>query len=141
PELARPDAPAKPAAALQVRGAVTGPGASGLASLPLDADGHPVLPPIIKTVAETGEGCAALVDAIVAHRERALASGALELRRLEGARAELRSLMAFRLLDALEGSGGAALEAELARAVVARECDAYEAADRLFATIMKGGIS
>ncbi|HUW40367.1 MAG TPA: methylmalonyl Co-A mutase-associated GTPase MeaB [Rectinemataceae bacterium] len=138
--------PAKPAAALQARGAVTGPGTSGLAAagqgeLPLDADGHPVLPPIIKTVAETGEGCSALVDAIVAHRERSLASGALEMRRLEGARAELRSLMAFRLVDALEGSAGAALEAELARAVVARECDVYEAADRLFATIMKGETS
>jgi LAO/AO transport system ATPase len=157
PGTARPDAPggaaaggaaegpgAARSAAPQARGAITGPGASGLASaghgdLPLDADGHPVLPPIIKTVAETGEGCAELVDAIFAHRERALASGALEMRRLEGARAEMRALMAFRLLDALEGSGGAALEAELARAVADRAIDAYEAADRLFAEIMKGG--
>lgn len=51
----------------------------------------------------------------------------------------MRSLMAFRLIDALEGSEGAALEDELSRAVAARDMDAYEAADRLFASIMKGG--
>ena len=122
-------------------GAVTGPGAAGLAAMALDETGHPVLPPILKTVAESGEGCSELVDAIIAHRERILASGELEARRVEGARAQMRSLMAFRLVDALEGSAGAALEDELARAVVARVCDAYEAADRLFAAIMKGGLS
>ena len=74
----------------------------GLAPLPLHATGHLILPPI-QTVAETGEGCAELVDAIVAHRERIAATGELEARRAEGARAEMRALMAFRLIDALEG--------------------------------------
>lgn len=36
-------------------GATTGPGAAGLAPLPLDETGHPLLPPILKTVAETGK--------------------------------------------------------------------------------------
>ena len=128
-----------PAEAPQLRGATTGPGAAGLAPLPLDETGHPLLPPILKTVAETGEGCAELVDAIVAHRERIASTGELEARRVEGSRAQMRSLMAFRLIDALEGSEGAALEDELSRAVAARDMDAYEAADRLFASIMKGG--
>ncbi len=119
-------------------GAATGPGAGGLPVLPTDAEGHPVLPPIVKTVAETGEGCGELLDAVFAHRERQAASGALLGRRVEAARAEMRSLIAYRLLDALEGEAGRRAEEGLARAVAAGEEDPYSAAEELFAAISKG---
>ncbi len=124
--------------AAATRGAATGPGAGGYLDMPLDAKGHPVLPPILKTVAETGEGCAELVDAIMAHRERSAASGARERRRVEAARAELRSLMAYRLLDALEGQAGRTAEDALAAAVAAGKTDPYSAAEELLAALRKG---
>ena len=43
-------------------------------------------PPIVKTVASTGEGIAELLDAVASHREYLEQNGALELRRAERAR-------------------------------------------------------
>ncbi|HOX31674.1 MAG TPA: methylmalonyl Co-A mutase-associated GTPase MeaB [Spirochaetales bacterium] len=122
-------------------GSVAGPGAGGLPELPLDAEGHPVLPPILKTVAETGEGCAGLVDAVIEHRRRASESGALASRRLEAARAEMRSLIAYRLLDLLEGERGRGVEDSLARAVASGDQDPYSAAEELLAALSKGAIA
>jgi LAO/AO transport system kinase len=120
--------------------AAVGAAASAVTGL-ADANGHPALPPVLKTCAETGEGVGELLAAVLAHRERMAVTGGLEARRLEGARVELRSLIAFRLLDALEGREGRALEDRLAKAVLSHECDAYEAAEELFAALAKGGIS
>jgi len=96
------------------------------------------LPPVLKTVAETGEGVEELVDAILAHRAGLAASGALEARRLEGIRAEMRALIAFRLLDALEGGAGRAREDALSRAVLGGDADVYGASEELFSSIAKG---
>ncbi len=119
--------------------ALTGTGAFGSTAMALDETGHPILPPIIKTVAATGEGVAELAAAIAAHRSNLATSGGLEARRLEGAVTEMRGLIAYRLLDELEGPKGRELEARLARAVVDKEYDAYEAADILFAALTQGG--
>lgn len=97
------------------------------------------IPPVIKTVAETGEGVEELVEAVLAHRARLLATGELETRRFEAARAELRSLIAYRLMDALEGKAGRAREDALARAALDGETDLYTAADELFAALVQGG--
>jgi LAO/AO transport system kinase len=99
------------------------------------------LPPVLKTVAETGEGVEALLDAIVAHREAAEASGELDARRLEGARAELRSLVEERLDEALKAGEGAALSLALAKSVATGGMDAYSAASELIAILIKGGIA
>ncbi|HET7838202.1 MAG TPA: hypothetical protein VFL04_00480, partial [Rectinemataceae bacterium] len=115
--------------------ALSGTGATAMA---VDETGHPILPPILKTVAASGEGMAELAAAIRTHRADMAASGRLEARRLEGAVSEMRGLIAYRLLDALEGPKGRELEARLARAVVDREYDAYEAADMLFAALKQG---
>jgi LAO/AO transport system kinase len=104
--------------------------------------GGSFVPTVIKTVAETGEGVEALVDAAIAHRAAAAASGALDERRLAGTRAELRRLIERRVYAALEGldGGGAKGGAEKvkAAAVLRGEADEYAAAEELFAAIMKG---
>jgi len=96
------------------------------------------VPPVIKTIAETGEGVEALVDAAIAHRASAAASGALDDRRLSGTRVELRRLLERRVYAALEGLDGGAAEKGKAAAVLRGEEDEYAAAEELFAAIMKG---
>jgi len=54
-------------------------------------------PPIVQTVATTGEGLDALWQAISAHRRHLVASGTLELRRRERVRNEVRELVKGRL--------------------------------------------
>jgi LAO/AO transport system kinase len=96
------------------------------------------VPPVIKTVAETGEGVEALVDAAIAHRAAAAASGALDERRLAGTRAELRRLLERRVYAALEELDGGGAEKGKAAAVLRGEEDEYAAAEELFAAIVKG---
>ncbi len=116
-------------------------GFAGAPGFALDGTGHPVLPPVLKTVAETGEGCEALVDAMIAQHEGLKDSGRIEERRLAAARAELRDLVHLRIADSLAGGSGAALEGQLAAEVAARSRDAGEAADVLFEALSKGGFS
>lgn len=125
------------------------PGAEGLGpsahhalesrNAPGDADAvGSFVPPVIKTVAETGEGVEALVDAAIAHRAAAAASGALDERRLAGTRAELRRLLERRVYAALEELDGGGAEKGKAAAVLRGEEDEYAAAGELFAAIVKG---
>jgi len=98
----------------------------------VDETGHPVLPPVLKTVAETGEGCAELLDVILDHYAELEREGLLEARRVEAARAEIRDLVQLRVADLLDDERGAAYEAKFAAAVAAKASDPWEAADRLF---------
>jgi LAO/AO transport system kinase len=116
------------------------PGTTSLAAaFDLDGTGHPVLPPVIKTVAETGEGCAELADLVLAHRGELERTGRLPERRLAAARSELRDLVVLRVGEALARGDGPAREEALARRVAAGETDSHEAADRLFEAMVKGG--
>jgi LAO/AO transport system kinase len=99
------------------------------------------LPPVVKTVAETGEGVAALLELVVAHYAASEASGALAARRLEGAKAEIKALVVERMDAALAEDRAALMEARLAAAVAAGEKDAYGAAEELLAVLVKGGIA
>lgn len=94
--------------------------------------------PVIKTVAETGEGVEELVDAAIAHRAAAIASGSLAERRLAGAKAEVRRLLERRLFASLEGLEGGLAEKEKAAAVLRGGLSEYAAAEELFAAIVKG---
>ena len=106
-----------------------------LSSQPSEA-GSPgsALPPVLKTVAETGEGVAALVAALDTRWAALIASGALEGRRRRGAMAETRALLADRVLAELEGMEGG-LEERLAEEIVRGEREAADAADIIFASI------
>ncbi|MGH3857776.1 MAG: methylmalonyl Co-A mutase-associated GTPase MeaB, partial [Pseudonocardiaceae bacterium] len=94
-------------------------------------------PPIVATVATTGEGVGGFVGAIEEHREWMRSHGELDARRQRRAQAEVEAIALARLRgklgDALRGS---ALPG-LAKRVVAGELDVYRAADELaaFATL------
>jgi LAO/AO transport system kinase len=88
-------------------------------------------PPIVATVATTGDGVPELWEAINAHRAHAEASGQLESRRAFRAREELREIVAERLHQrARQICTGDRWEA-LTEAVAARESDPWAAADTM----------
>ncbi|HMC36448.1 MAG TPA: methylmalonyl Co-A mutase-associated GTPase MeaB, partial [Actinomycetota bacterium] len=95
------------------------------------------VPPIVRTSTVTGEGIDELWDAIERHRKQGDASGELEARRNRRVRAEVQSMVAFRLgqraaalleNDAAEGS----LTADLA----SRRVDPYRAAEILLQKVL-----
>ena len=92
-------------------------------------------PPIIPTVASTGQGVTELWDAVLAHRASAEQSGQLAERRSFRLREELREIVAQRLgRRAREICSGDRWE-ELTDAVVARTTDPWTAADEMLAPV------
>lgn len=98
-------------------------------------DSH--LPPVLKTVAETGEGVAELAAALDERWARLLSSGALEERRVRGAMAETRALLALRVAEELEALElkNPGLEETLAARIARGEIEATEAARILYDSI------
>jgi len=102
-----------------------------LSDLPHDA----WRPPILATVASTGQGVVDLWDAVLAHRAHAEESGQLAERRSFRLREELREIVAQRLgRRAREICSGERWE-ELTDAVVARATDPWTAADEMLAPV------
>lgn len=92
-------------------------------------------PPIIPTIASTGEGVVDLWDAVLAHRRHADTSGELERRRTFRLREELREIVALRLgRRAREICTGERWD-ELTDAVIARSTDPWSAADQMLAPV------
>jgi LAO/AO transport system kinase len=108
--------------------------AAPASGLPLTTE----IPPVIKTVAETGEGVGELVASLDACWASMKASGELEERRRRGAIAEARALLSDRVLAELEALEGG-LEDRLADEIVRGEREAADAAGVLFDAIRKGG--
>jgi LAO/AO transport system kinase len=88
-------------------------------------------PPIVKTVAQSGEGIADLVDAIARHRERLASAGELDSRRQRRARDEVEAIAVTVLRRRFGDLHGHADLDGLALAVSAGAIDPYTAADRL----------
>jgi LAO/AO transport system kinase len=87
-------------------------------------------PPIVKTVATTGEGVPALMDVIAAFREHARVTGAT--RRHTRAEGRVREIVSERLMAHLERRVlGPGEFSEISDRVAARELDPYSAADLL----------
>jgi LAO/AO transport system kinase len=87
-------------------------------------------PPIVKTVATTGDGVAGLMDAIEQFREQARPKE--DVRRRARTESRLRELVSERLMTRLERQAlGAGELAALVDRVAAREIDPYSAADQL----------
>jgi LAO/AO transport system kinase len=102
-----------------------------LSDLPRDA----WRPPIVSTVATTGDGIAELWDAIGRHREHATQSGLLAERRAFRTREELREIVAQRLREkAREICTGDRWD-ELSGSVVAHTVDPWTAADEMLAPV------
>jgi LAO/AO transport system kinase len=88
-------------------------------------------PPIVRTVATTGEGVDELYDAIATHRAHLVASGEHEARRRERLRDELRGLVAAHMQERANAlCSGPEFEA-IVDQVAARARDPYAAADAL----------
>lgn len=87
-------------------------------------------PPIVRTVAVSGEGVPEVLDRIVAHRDHATASGAWQERRLRRARAEIEALALATVRRRFWEHHTGALD-ELAAAVRDGERDPFDAADEL----------
>ena len=92
-------------------------------------------PPIVKTVANKGEGVDDVVDAIEAHRTWLAEHGELDARRKRRAEAEIEAIaleqLRFKLGDVRRGKALPGLAAR----VVAGELDPYRAADDLVAEL------
>lgn len=97
------------------------------------------LPPVMKTIAETGEGVPELTDAILAHFSDAKRSGRLERRRMDSIRQQLRDLLSRHVNDYFSDREGGNMLEELAQTVHRREADIFSAARKLFAAFTEGG--
>lgn len=93
----------------------------------------PWRPPIVDTVATTGDGVDQLWEAIAEHRQAQLADGTLEAQRRRRLERELRQIVVARLVEQVEEEASAARSAEIITTMEAGELDPYEAAERLLA--------
>ena len=96
-------------------------------------------PPIVKTVAQTGEGIDELWKAICDHRRHLVDSGELETVRRRRLEREFHQILAARV-DARIGEVARSDRATaVMAAVTAGELDPYEAADRVLADVLGDG--
>jgi LAO/AO transport system kinase len=90
-------------------------------------------PPIVKTVANQGEGLDLVVDAIDQHRAWMESTGELDRRRSRRARDEIEAIALTALRGKLQNIHGHDRLDELADAVAAGQIDPYSAADEVIA--------
>jgi LAO/AO transport system kinase len=95
-------------------------------------------PPIVDTVATTGEGVPALWAELERHRAHLRASGGLDLRRASRLRTELDRVVAARLAERVGRIASGAGYERVSDEVVARRLDPWTAADRLLAGAVDG---
>jgi len=88
-------------------------------------------PPVLKTVASSGEGMDEVAGALARHASWLETSGVLTTRRTRRARAEVEALAVTALRERWGDVGGRSELDDLAAAVAAGETDPYAASDRL----------
>ena len=98
-----------------------------LASLPPDA----WRPPIVATIASTGEGVEDLIAGVAAHREWLGQEGRLEEKRANRLRDELVGILSERVVERVQGLRAGDEFARVQSAVAARELDPWSGADEL----------
>ncbi|HVM64386.1 MAG TPA: methylmalonyl Co-A mutase-associated GTPase MeaB [Acidimicrobiales bacterium] len=95
-------------------------------------------PPIVETVAATGDGVDDLWAAIGRHQAEAAVDGTLARRRRERLERELRQVLAARIEDEIGRLTGGAEFASASLEVVEHRLDPYAAADRLIREVGRG---
>jgi len=93
------------------------------------------MPPIVRTVATSGDGIDALVDAIAAHRAHLRDTGELDVRRARRIREEIAALALADLRRRLDDLPRDRRLDTLVERVIAGELDPYRAADELVAEL------
>jgi LAO/AO transport system kinase len=88
-------------------------------------------PPIVETVASTGEGVAALWGEVARHRDHLRRSGLLERQRADRLGHELRRVLMARSAVTIDELAAGEEFASAVKALAAGELDPYQAADRL----------
>jgi len=98
---------------------------------------HPNLeiPPVLTTVAETGDGVRELVREIQNHADDLETTGVKLSRRKENIAWELKSVLSRQMLKGLEKSEASSLLSDLAKSVVETKTDFYDALERLAKTM------
>jgi LAO/AO transport system kinase len=94
-------------------------------------------PPIVDTVASTGEGIDALWDTIGRHRDHQIERGALDEVRRRRLLREFHQILVARVEEQIAALVAADDLAGITEAMVAGDLDPYEAADRLLAGMIK----
>ncbi len=110
---------------------------------PGEADTHEIypsepLPPVMKTIAETGQGVEELAEAVLERFSRLNANGELEARRIASIKSQIRDLVALQVHEQMSQDDGEALLAAQARRVYDRSVDLVSAAREIYAEISKG---
>jgi LAO/AO transport system kinase len=96
-------------------------------------------PPVVETVAASGEGTDELWDAVERHRAHLVTSGQLEVRRHQRVVHELEQVLLARLRERVGELRAGASFADLADELLAGSVDPYEAADRLLDAVAPAG--
>jgi LAO/AO transport system kinase len=92
-------------------------------------------PPIVETVASSGDGCQQLWDAIGEHRAHLEAQGLLEERRRQRLEREFRQIVSARVDQRIHSPQFAKALSEVTDALAGGDIDPYEAADRMLSAI------
>ena len=93
-------------------------------------------PPIVETVASTGDGVDALWDAIGDHRDHQIAGGTLAVARRLRLEREFRQILAARVAEEIDRQLAGDRFADLTTSMGGGTLDPYEAADRLLASVL-----
>ncbi|WP_127782635.1 methylmalonyl Co-A mutase-associated GTPase MeaB [Rhodococcus sp. X156] len=92
-------------------------------------------PPVVRTVADRGEGVKDVVEAIAEHRAWMVGNGELERRRQHRAQTEVEAIALQTLRERLADVAGSSALSALAGRVLAGELDPYAAADEVVRTL------
>jgi LAO/AO transport system kinase len=93
-------------------------------------------PPIVETVASTGEGVQSLWAAVAGHREHQISRGTLVEHRRRRLDREFRQVLAARVEQEIARLRKSDQYSAVTDAMLAGDVDPYEAADRILAVLL-----
>ncbi len=96
-------------------------------------------PPIVETVASTGEGVEELWATVRQHRDHQIAHGSLAVHRRQRMAREFRQILVARLGERVDGVLAGDGVDDISRAVLDGEVDPYVAADRVLDRVLPSG--
>jgi LAO/AO transport system kinase len=96
-------------------------------------------PPIVQTVASTGEGVEELWATVRQHRDHQIAHGSLAVHRRQRMAREFRQILVARLSERVDGVLAGDGVDDISRAVLDGEVDPYVAADRVLDRVLPSG--